>query len=101
MHEKLFKTLPLAFFLQLSLGVAMLISSFWSSFEGLFAFAVIFGVLSNGYGFIKASAATLLGAKHFADAFSWMFLFEGIGLMAGPSLAGICLNFTYHAKFFC
>jgi len=64
------------------------LSSFWSSSAGLFIFAALFGFLSNGYGFIKASAAKLLGVEHFADAFSWMMFIEGIGILMGPFFAG-------------
>ena len=66
----------------------MFVSSFWTSKEGLFIFGVFFGFFSNGYGFIKASTAKLLGVEWFADAFSWMLLIEGIGIMVGPILAG-------------
>ena len=66
----------------------MLISSYWSALEGLFAFGILFGFLSNGFGFMKASAASLLGTEWFADAYSWLLLIEGVGAMAGPILAG-------------
>ena len=66
----------------------MFVSSFWTSIDGLFTFGVFFGFLSNGYGFIKASTAKLLGEEWFADAFSWMLVFEGTGILVGPILAG-------------
>ena len=66
----------------------MVISSFWSTKVGLFTFAAIFGFLSNGYGFVKATAARLLEFRWFADAYSWMLLFEGIAIMVGPFIAG-------------
>ena len=53
-------------------------------------FAAMFGFLSNGYGFIKASAAKLLGVDCFADAYSWMLFIEGMGILIGPYLAGEC-----------
>ena len=69
-------------------GISMIVSSFWSSLKGLFTFGILFGFLSNGYGFMKASTAAVLGAEWFADAYSWMLFIEGVGILLGPIFAG-------------
>ncbi|CAK8689488.1 monocarboxylate transporter 5-like isoform X2 [Clavelina lepadiformis] len=80
--------------IQMTCGLATFLSSFWSDVYGLFAFAVIFGLSSNGYGMIKASVAVTLGKDHFVDALSWMLLEEGIGIALGPMLAGLIYDVT-------
>lgn len=56
---------------------------------GLFVYASVFGFLGGGYGLIKTMAAELLGRDQYVDTFSWMLLFEGVGICLGPSFAGI------------
>ncbi|CAK8689485.1 unnamed protein product [Clavelina lepadiformis] len=80
--------------IQMSCGFATFFSSFWSNTYGLFIFAAMFGFLSNGYGMIKASVALMLGKDCFVDAFSWMLLEEGIGIILGPVLAGFIYDAT-------
>uniref|UniRef100_F6VN69 Major facilitator superfamily (MFS) profile domain-containing protein n=1 Tax=Ciona intestinalis TaxID=7719 RepID=F6VN69_CIOIN len=79
---------------QMLCGIGTFLSPFWSSLEGLFVFAVYFGLLSSGYGFIKASAAKILGPTNYMDAFSWMLLFEGIGTFLGPTVGGAIFDVT-------
>nr|XP_018670362.1 monocarboxylate transporter 14-like isoform X1 [Ciona intestinalis] len=75
-------------------GIGTILSPFWSSIEGLFVFAVYFGFLSNGYGLIKASAAKILGPSNYVDAFSWMLMFEGVGILLGPTVGGAIYDVT-------
>ncbi|XP_078481259.1 monocarboxylate transporter 2-like [Ciona intestinalis] len=79
---------------QMLCGIGTFLSPFWSSLEGLFVFAVYFGLLSSGYGFIKASAAKILGPNNYMDAFSWMLLFEGVGIFLGPTVGGAIFDAT-------
>uniref|UniRef100_H2XMT1 Major facilitator superfamily (MFS) profile domain-containing protein n=1 Tax=Ciona intestinalis TaxID=7719 RepID=H2XMT1_CIOIN len=74
--------------IQILCGISVAVSPFWSNKIGLFMFAAAFGFLSNGYGLIKASAAVMLGCNKFVDAFSWMLMFEGLGVLLGPPMAG-------------
>jgi len=76
------------------LGCVTILSPLWSTVCGLFVYAITVGLLSNSYGFIKASAVLLLDADRFIDAYSWMMFFEGIGTTLGPLLAGM----TYHTS---
>ena len=80
--------------LQLICGLATFASSFWSNKAGLFTFAVLFGLFNNSYAYSKAATAKLLERRCFADAFSWILMFEGIGVLAGPFLAGTMQWFT-------
>ncbi|XP_078495947.1 monocarboxylate transporter 5-like [Ciona intestinalis] len=79
---------------QMLCGIGTILSPFWSSIEGLFVFAVYYGFLSNGYGFIRASAAKILGPVNYVDAFSWMLMFEGIGVLLGPAVGGAIYDVT-------
>jgi len=74
------------------------VSSFWSSKAGLFTFAVVFGVFNNSYAYSKAATAALLDRRRFSDAFSWLLLFEGLGVLAGPLLGGNQVNMKLYCS---
>lgn len=64
------------------------LSPIFSSKLGLFVYAVIFGLSSSDYALLKAGISRSLGNEWFGCAFSWLLLFEGMGIIVGPIIAG-------------
>ena len=65
-----------------------MLSPLWSTAEGLFFYATVFGFMSGGYGYIKASVSLMLGRELYGVSFSWFLLLEGFGLAFGPTIGG-------------
>uniref|UniRef100_H2YR09 Major facilitator superfamily (MFS) profile domain-containing protein n=1 Tax=Ciona savignyi TaxID=51511 RepID=H2YR09_CIOSA len=80
--------------IQILCGLSIMLSPFWSTKLGLYTFAATFGFLSNGYGLIKASTAVMLGRDKYIDAFSWMLMYEGLGVLLGSPIAGWLYDVT-------
>lgn len=75
-------------------GLITIFSPFWSTVEGLFVYATLFGFLSGGYGFLKASVALILGREQYGVSFSWFLLIEGFGIAFGPTIGGYLYAYT-------